>query len=159
DYDEKTRGRSSSSVVTQSGDQTTIRDRKRELGMVTTGTETTDGELTNRKETVKGAGFGVGGNVVGAQYGKSDSTKIGENIGVTHSKNLTGGINSEGKLNIGGERKQVVQHGVKPDGTPITTTKATTGGITVDPHSIGGNLAQSYTTKSGKEVTGGASFT
>ena len=127
--------------------------------MVTTGTETTDGELTNRKETVKGAGFGVGGNVVGAQYGKSDSTKIGDNIGVTNSKNITGGINSEGKLNIGGERKQVVQHGVKPDGTPITTTKATTGGITVDPHSIGGNLAQSYTTKGGKEVTGGASFT
>ena len=70
-YDEKTRGASYSSVVTQSGDQTTIRDRKRELGMVTTGTETTDGELTNRKETVKGAGFGVGGNVVGAQYGRS----------------------------------------------------------------------------------------
>ena len=127
--------------------------------MVTTGVETQTGDLTHRKETTKGAGFGSGGNVVGAQYGRAESTKIGDDVGVTKSTTGTAGITGEGKLQVGGERKQEVKHGVKPDGTPITTTKATSGSIVVDPNSIGGNLGQSYTGKGGTTVTGGAGFT
>ncbi len=157
-YGESSAGRSYASTVTQKGDQTMTRDRKRELGMVTTGEETTDGELTHRRERVAGAGFGVGGNVVGAQYGRSEATAIGDTLGVTDSRNVTGGITGEGKLQVGGERKREVLHGTRPDGTPIKTSSSTTGSLTVDAHSIGGEVGKSYTTRSGREVTGSAAF-
>ncbi len=157
-YDESSAGRSYTSTVTQQGDQTMTRDRKRELGMVTTGEETSDGELTHRRERVAGAGFGVGGNVVGAQYGRSEATRIGDSYAVSNSRNVTGGINREGKLQVGGERKREVLHGTRPDGTPVKTSSSTTGSVTLDPHSLGGELAKSYGTRGGHEVTGGASF-
>ncbi len=126
--------------------------------MVTTGEETSDGELSHRRERMAGAGFGVGGNVVGAQYGRSEATKVGDSFGVTDSRHVTGGVTGEGKFKVGGERKREVVHGTKPDGTPVKTSSATTGSVTVDPHSVAGEYGKGYGTRGGHEVAGSAAF-
>lgn len=157
-YEESTPGRSHRSTVTGIGDQATTRDRRREGGMVTTGEETSDGELTHRKERVAGVGAGVGGNVVGAQYGRSETTTIDGGGGTTASSHGAAGITGEGKVQVGGERKREFTRGTRPDGTPDKTSSSTTGSIAVDTSSVAANVGHSSTGRNGREVSGGASF-
>lgn len=160
-YDESSKGKAYSSTVTQDASGTTqIRDRKRELGMVTHGKETTDGELSNRKETRKGVALGEGGNLIGGAYGATGTSKAGDDLSATKATQLNAGITADGKLAIGGQKSKELVYGTKPDGTPLTKSSAVNAGVTVDPNGgIGGQAGYTRTGPGGTQTSVGGGFT
>jgi hypothetical protein len=140
-YDEKAggpfgAGRSYNASMIQTGDRTEIRDRKREISPVhaqlVTGHEVQDGDTTRRRETKATAGFGLGGNLFGAGIGRTDTTKVGDDLQATKGWQAGVGATRDEKINLNLQSTRELVAGTTPTGDPAKRSTAVTGGATYD---------------------------
>ncbi len=125
-YAERSTLKSYSATTTEAGGRAETRTRSREQAVVTTATEVSEGGITNRQERVSGAGFGVGGNLVGATVGSTDTSKIeGDVVAAKKSREANVGIGKDAKLNLEAKSTKEIVVGTDPDGNPIKQSTAT----------------------------------
>ena len=132
-YNERSSLKSYTATTTEAGGRTETQTRSREQGVVTTAKETSEGGMTNRQEKQRGAGFGVGGNLVGATMGSTTSSKIeGDVVGTTKNRQLNTGLTTDMKLGAEAKATKEIVVGTDPDGNPIKKSQTTTGGGKID---------------------------
>ena len=132
-YSERSTLKSYSATTTEAGGRTETRTRSREQAVVTNATEVSQGGLTNRTESQRGAGFGVGGNVFGFTTGRTESSKIDEDVvGATKAKQVSGGVTHDAKLAINAQSTKEIVVGRDPEGNPIKKSTSTTAGAKAD---------------------------
>jgi hypothetical protein len=147
--------RSYEATTSTSGDRTETRTRSRSQAIVTTTTEVTGGGVTNRQEQQRGAGFGAGGNLIGAVAGSTDTSKIdGDVVAAKRSKQVTAGLGKDMKLGTEAKATKETVIGTDPEGNPIktSTTAKATGKADLKGWELGGGADRT----SGKGTTTGA---
>jgi hypothetical protein len=132
-YAERSTLKSYAATTTEAGGRTETRTRTREQGVVTTADEVTEGGITNRQEKQRGAGVGVGGNLIGATAGSTTSSKIeGDVVATTKNRQFNAGLGTDAKLGAEMKSTKEIVVGTDPDGNPIKKSTSTNVGGKVD---------------------------
>ncbi len=120
--------------------------------------ETTSGGTTRKTE--RGGGFTVGGDTVVGAGGRSVTTTTTGDVSTTVSSSGGVGLTKDGALEAKGGRTTEIVHGLDANGKPITSTRSTTGGMTLGDQGLGVNAGSSTTSKGGttRSTTGGVTY-
>jgi hypothetical protein len=155
-YSESSALKSYTAQTSEGGGRTETRTRSREQAVVTTATEVTEGGMTNRQEKQRGAGVGVGGNILGATTGTTDTSKIeGDVVAAKRQKQITAGLGTD--LKLGAERKATkeVVTGTDPEGNPIKQSSSTKVGGKADLDSWQAGASADKTSAKGNTIGAG----
>jgi hypothetical protein len=125
-YAEGSALKSYSAITSEAGGRTETRTRSREQAVVTTAVEVTEGGMTNRQEKQRGAGLGVGGNLLGTTIGSTDTSKIdGDVVAAKKQKALNVGVAPDLKLAAERKATKEIVTGTDPEGNPIKQSTST----------------------------------
>ena len=132
-YAEKSPIKSYTATTTEAGGRSETRTRSREQAVVTTATEVTEDGVTNRQEKQRGAGFGVGGNLIGATTGTTDTSKVeGDALAAKKSRQVSGGLGTDMKLGLEAKSSKEIVTGTDPKGDPIKVAQQNKVGGKID---------------------------